>query len=160
MKGPVTYLARRIAVRKHASTVPTGLLPLSKIRKAAVLLNALDPDLEITKKEVRKFFEPFGIEVLFLAPMKWDVNCFGWLKEKFRCPEGSVRDEDLFISLEADPEYFVAEYELKCSTARFKISRFQLEGNVADISISNPENSIPRSPEAFEVIRDFLLRIR
>lgn len=160
MIGPVTYLARRIALKKHASTVPTGLLPLSEVRKAVVLLSAMDPDIEIIKKEVKKFFEPFDIEVLFLAPMKWDINYFGWLKEKFRCPEGIERNEDLFISLEPDRDLFVAEYELRCSTARFKISRFQLPGDVADISVFNPESAIPRAPEALEVIKDFLLKIR
>ncbi len=158
--GPVTYLARRIALKKHASTVPTGLLPLSEVRKAVVLLNAMDPDIEIIKKDVKKFFEPFDIEVLFLAPMKWDINYFGWLKEKFRCPEGNERNEDLFISLEPDRDVFFAEYELRCSTARFKMSRFQLPGDVADISVSNPESAIPRTPETFDVIKDFLLKIR
>lgn len=160
MIGPVTYLVRRIALKKHASTVPTGLLPLSEVRKAVVLLSAMDPDVEIIRKEAKKFFEPFDIEVLFLAPMKWDINCFGWLKEKSRCPEGKERNEDLFISLEQDRDCFVAEYELKCSTARFKVSRFQLKGDVADISVFNPDGAIPRTPEAFSVIRDFLLRIR
>lgn len=157
--GPITYLARRIAVKKHSSTVPTRIMPVSQMHRVTVMIDAMDPDLETTKKDVRKFFDPYGVQVYFLTPMKWDICYFGWLKEKFRCPEGKEREEDAFISLESDPDFFSAEYELRCSRASFKISRFQLPGDIADISIFNPENSIPRSPEAFSVIKDYLLKI-
>ena len=157
---PVRYFARRIALKKHASTVPTRIIPMSEVRNATVLIDAMDPDLEFTKKDIRKFFDPYGIKVFFLTPMKWDINVGGWFKTKFRNPEGKEREEDLFISLVADPEYFPAEYELRCSRATFKVARFQLEGNIVDLSIYNPVSAIPRSPEAFSVIKEYLLKIK
>lgn len=157
--GPVTLLARRIAVKKHASTVPTRILSLSQIKNATVLIDAMDPDLESTKKDAKKFFESHGIQVQFLTPMKWDINFFGWFKDKFRNPGGVERREDLFISMVADPDYFASEYELRCSKATFKVGRYQIKGDIVDLSIYNPSSSIPRLPEAFNVIKEYLLKI-
>lgn len=157
--GPVTRIARKIAVKKHSSTVPTRIIPMSEVKVVTILIDAMDPDLESTKKDIRKFFEPYGTQIQLLTPMKWDINFFGWFKDKFRNPGGIERNEDLFISLVSDPDYFAAEYELRCSTAKFKVSRFYLKGDVADISIYNPSSAIPRLPEAFEVIKDYLLKI-
>lgn len=159
MIDPVRYFARRIALKKHSSTVPTRIIPVSQMHNVTVMIDAMDPDLEFTKKDVKKFFEPYGVKVFFLTPMKWDINLMGWLKTKFRCPGGVERTEDVFICLIADPDFFAAVYELKCSRAEFKIARYQVEGNVADISLFNPESSIPRSPQAFAAIKDILLKI-
>lgn len=159
MIDPVRYIARKIALKKHSSTVPTHIIPVSQMRNVTVMIDAMDPDLEFTKKDVKKFFEPYGIKPFFLTPMKWDINLMGWLKTKFRCPGGVERTEDTFISLIGDPDFFAAVYELHCSKAEFKIARFQVPGNVVDISLFDPESSIPRSPQAFAAIRDILMKI-
>ena len=159
MIDPVRYFARRIAVKKHASTVPTHFIPITQMHDVTVMIDAMDPDLEFTKKDVKKFFDPLGVRVFFLTPMKWDINLMGWLKNKFRCPGGVERTEDVFISLIGDPDFFAAEYELRCSRAEFKIARFQLDGDVVDLSVFDPENSIPRSPEAFATIKEILAKI-
>lgn len=156
MIDPVRYIARRIALKKHSSTVPTHIIPVSQMRNVTVMIDAMDPDLEFTKKDVKKFFEPYGTKVYFLTPMKWDINLMGWLKDKFRCPGGVERTEDTFISLIGDPDFFAAIYELRCSKAEFKVARFQIEGNTVDLSLFDPQSSIPRSPQAFAAIKELL----
>lgn len=156
MIDPVRYIARRIALKKHSSTVPTHIIPVSQMRNVTVMIDAMDPDIESTKKDVRKFFEPYGVQVFFLTPMKWDINLMGWMKKKSRCPGGVERVEDTFISLIGDPDFFAAIYELRCSRAEFKVARFQIEGDVVDLSLFDPQSSIPRSPQAFAAIKDLL----
>ncbi len=65
-------LIRNRIIRKQAYNGPTGMLPLSSIRRATVLLDVEDADYEECKKRVGEFFGARGIEVrlLFLLNRK------------------------------------------------------------------------------------------
>lgn len=158
MIGPVTFIARKIALHKHASKEPTGILPLSKVRRATVFVDMVDAEGDKAKKDIQHFFEPLGIEVMVLTPLKWDINYFGWMKKKNN-PDFRNWGEDLFISL-ADKYNFTAEYAARCSRARFKAGHEQLAGNLFDLVVTNPEHSLPRQPEIFSAIKAYLIMIQ
>lgn len=159
MIDPVRKIARNMALKKSVSTVPTRIIPMSKLRSVTILIDGMDPDIEDVKKEARKFFDEYGVEMNVVAPMKWDVNWYGIYKETITAPGGQPRTEDMFLSLIADPDNYAASFELRRSKASFKVARFQVPGNAADIVIYDPVTTIPRTPEAFAAIRDYLSKI-
>lgn len=140
-------------VKKHASSVPTAMIPLSEIHRATVFVDNTDPDCEPTCRVVRKYFDSVGIPVNVICPQKWDVCIFGWLKKK------DTTNPDLFISL-AYYDNFAAEYAARCSTARFKIGRMQLPGDIFDLVFTNPEGQLPLQHEAFEALSELLPKIQ
>lgn len=156
MIDPITLLVRKIALHKHHSTVPTGIIPLDQIRKATVFVDNLDADADHVEKTARQYFEKRNIDVRIINAKKWDIGIFGCLK---RHKGEKDFGEDLFIST-AYAYNFTAEYAARCSTARFKVGREQLQGNLFDIVIKDPEGQIIRQPMAFKAIIDLLEKIQ
>ncbi|MBQ0127960.1 MAG: hypothetical protein MJY91_04400 [Bacteroidales bacterium] len=154
--NPLTLLVRRIALHKKASTVPTSIIPLSRIGKATVILD-MDADADFVSMDVKKFFTEHDIQVQILNLQKWDINIFGMVK-KAKMQEMYDWDADVFISL-AGPENFTAEYASRCSRARFKIGRYDLQPDVYDIVIVNREHQLPRQQKVFSTIVEYLLKI-
>ena len=66
---------------------------------------------------------------------------------------------DLFISLIKDPE-FAIEYMARTSTAKFKIGRKQMEGNLFDLVINDPEDKQISQMESFKAIQSYLTKIQ
>ena len=95
-----------------------------------------------------------------LCPQKEDLNWWGYLKPRARGGRGNARKEDLFISLAGNPDQFAAEYEARCSTARFKAGRHQLKGGVYDLVVSDTAPEPVAMKEAFEVIEKMLNNIK
>jgi len=152
MTDPISLLARIITLRKHCSTVPTGILPLSSVRRATVFVDSTDPDSDPTRYAVQHFFSSKGISVNIICPQKWDVNWHGWLKKP------DTTDPDMFISL-AYYDNFASEHAARCSTARFKVGRKQLKGNVFDMVLINPEDQLTLQHNAFEAIIELLMKV-
>lgn len=148
-------IARYIALRKNRSKVKTAILPLSRIKKAFVLLDSSEPDYGRALKSVKEFFGGHGIEVGILAPGKKDFDLLHRIKKKYR----TNRDEDLFLSL-YPINRFEAEYEAKCSGAKFKVGRYPFREPVFDLIVHNRENEYPEQWEAFESIKDLLEKIK
>ena len=157
MTDPVTSLARWLALRKRASKAPTHIIPLEDVHKVVVFLDTADPDTDLAKKQIKIFFDRLGAEVVFLAPRKWEVNLFGWMKNISKLGLRDL-DEDLFISL-ADSYNFAAEYAARCSRATFKVGHEQLKGGVFDLVVSKREHILPRQGEIFEAMTEYLLKI-
>lgn len=154
--NPLTLLVRRIALLRKASTEPTSIIPLNGIGRATVLVD-MDADADFVSMDAKKFFTEHNIPVQILNLQKWDINIFGMVK-KVKLKEMYDWDADLFISL-AGPENFTAEYASRCSRARFKIGRYDLQPEVYDIVISNREHQLPRQQVAFATIVEYLLKI-
>lgn len=160
MKNPLIILLRRLALRSGASKVPTCIMPLDSVRSATVLVYPGAEDSEETAAAVKAFFDPRGISVTVICPSKGDINWLGFLKGRVRGAKVKPRHEDLFISLSDSPEYFAAEYEARCSTALFKVGRFQLEGDIFDLVVSSP-SAVPVSQSAaFAAIQEYLSKIQ
>jgi len=156
MVDPFTVLVRKIAVSRHASKVPTRIMPMSKVSKAAVFIDGAGADSNVARKLAQTYFASLNIPVLIIAPQAWDLNKFGWMKKSSVVEEWG---EDFFLSL-AESDNFASEYAARCSKAKFKVGRAKLPGNVFDIVVSNPENSLPRPHQVFNVIKDYLDRIQ
>ena len=162
MTDPSSYIARKIAIKKHASTVPTGIVPMSQIRRATVFIDSFDADASPTRKAVKDYFDPLGIAVKIICPQKWDINLFGWLKPE-RPLDGKDPgewNEDLFISMTNDDKFFASEYAARCSKAKFKVGRRQLKGKVFDLVVTNPEDKLPLQHVVFKCIVDYLNKIQ
>ena len=161
MKNPLVTLCRRMALRRGHSTAPTGLLPLAKVHGATVYVDTTVPDEDADRVcgAVQQFFDYQGIPVQILCPAKRDVNWRGFIKKRVRGTR-ETRHEDLLISLAASPENFAAEYEARCSAARFKVGRCQLPGDVFDLVVAVPENGESSQLAAFSAIKDYLNKIR
>lgn len=161
MKNPLLTFCRWLAMRGHKSTVPTALMPLSKIHSATVYVDGLDPDEDPTGVcwEIHRFFDKLEIPVLILCPQKGDLNLLGYLRKRVRGEQGS-RQEELFISLAGLPDDFASEYEARCSTACFKVGRNNLSGGVYDLVVATPEDEPATQAAAFKVIQEYLSKIR
>lgn len=162
MKNPVLALLRWYVLRRNRSTVPTTLLPLREVRRATVFVDTTVEGEDSARicRAVRQFFDYQGIPVIVLCPNKKEINLIGCLKKKARGDGETPRQEDLFISLAASPDNFAAAFEARRSTARFKVGRFQLEGDVFDLVVSMPEASEAGQAAAFAAIKDYLNKIR
>ena len=162
MEDPLKILARKIALHKHESHVPTSILPLSEIKHVTIFLDTTDADGGQIRKAAREFFEKYDAEVQLINPEKWEINWYGRrkkVKSVIADKDVNFETEDLFINLSAEPG-FTGEYEARCSKARFKIGRLPLKGDVYDIVVTNTENQLPRSPAVFSVIKDYLMMIK
>ena len=162
MKNPILAVCRWYALRKNRRTVPTKLLPLRQVRSATVFVDTTveGEDSARISRAVRQFFDYHGVPVQVICPRKEDVNLIGILKPQVRGSKENPRQEDLFISLAGSPENFAAEYEARCSTARFKVGRFPLPGGVFDLVVETPESSEAGQAAAFAAIKDYLAKIR
>ena len=162
MKNPVLTTLRWMDLRRNVSTLSTGLLPLKKVHSAVVFVDAVEQgdDAERVSRAVRQFFEYQGIPVTILSPVKKDLNMIGRLKPRVRGRHRNPRREDLFISLAATPESFAAEFEARCSRARFKVGRFQLPEKVFDLVVAAPGGVDATQSAAFSAIKDYLSKIR
>ena len=148
-------LARYIALRKNRSTTKTAILPLSCIKKAFILIDRTEEEYELAEKIAEEFFKGKGIEAVIIAPDKKNLGLLGRIKRKIR----GERHEDLFISL-YPANRFEAEYEAKCSGARFKVGRYSFKDNIFDLIVRDRENEISKQWEVFETIKDLLEKIK
>jgi len=161
LNNPLVDFYRQMVLRRSRSTVPTTLLPLSKIHSATVFVEAAagEEDPACVCQAVRQFFDNQGIPVLILCPQRRDINWLGQMKRRARgTPE--TRQEDLFISLAGSPDNFAATYEACCSTARFKVGRFPLPDEVFDLVVSVPEADEAQQTASFDAIKDYLCKIK
>ena len=160
MKNPILALARAIAAWRGRSEVPTGLIPLKKVRRATVFVEALqaEEDPERISRAVSQYFAYMEIPVRILCPGKEDLNWMGYRKSALRAADPDP--EDLFISLARSPENFASEYEARCSRARFKVGRCQLPGDVFDLVVAESGDTRASQTAAFSSIKDYLTKIR
>lgn len=159
MTNPLKYLVRRFALRKFRSAVPQSIIPLDSVKCAAVFVDRGLPGADAAGTAARNFFESRGIAVLLLRPDERQLNFAGFMRRKFRIPDGG-RHEDLFISLSDDPENFASEFEARCSPARFKAGRIRLTGGVFDMIVSPPGDERADQAAVFGAISEYLLKIK
>ncbi len=160
MKNPLLTLYRRMVLQQVRSTVPTALMPLSRIKSAVVYVDtSTGEDTQVICRTVQQYFDYHGIPVMILCPSKRDFNLYGRLKKHVRGTRDS-RQEDLFISLAGSPDNFAAEYEARSSLARFKVGRCNLPDDVFDLVVADSEEGEASQTAAFAAIKDFLDKIR
>ncbi len=161
MKHPILNFFRRMVLQQGRSPISTKLMPLSKIRSAVVYVDssAEGEDASSVCHAVQQYFDYQGIPVKIFCPKKQDFNLYGRLKNRVRGTR-ETRHEDLFISLAASPDNFAAAYEACYSTARFKVGRCKLPGDVFDLVVADPQDTGASQAAAFAAMKDFLDKIK
>lgn len=131
---------RFLMMRRHRSKVPTGIVPLSFIRSAVIYRDPKEPSCI---REIKRYFEPKGIIVREISEFDSDIRT----------------DEDLFIAISTFPS-LSERYAATSSTAKFKVGRRQLKGNVYDLVVSD-NSEMPKSQStAFAAITEFIDKIQ
>ena len=140
LKRKLIYLLR---MRRHRSTVPTGLVPLSDMHTAVMYLDSADDLQEPQKVSIRAFFRQYGITLSFLHAEDDELRT----------------DSDLFVSLSIEGG-LAERYSAVTSKARFKIGRHQLKGDIYDFIVTDTAPEPVPAWEAFKVIEHFILNIQ
>lgn len=171
-------IVQRRCLRRNASPVETGILPLSRIHRAVALIDVEDTSFDLCKNRLIAFFREHNIhgEIFFLdfrklgegerlitsingTILRKDLNWFGRPSdEKMRLlNEG---EPDLLISTVREKNY-AYEYLVKASHAKFKVGRMQIPGSkVFDVVLSEKEDRILSEADAFAGLARLMEKMR
>ena len=173
----VKDIFRRSSLKKHASTVPTGILPLSQIKSYVAIIDVEDTTYDTCKSAILNyfrsmdirgsvFFQDFrkiGSEDRLITSIQTTITKkdLDWLgrPSKYKLGVLEEQDPDLFISLIKEPD-FAIEYMTKTSKARFKIGRKQMDGNLFDLVINDPVGKDISQLESWGAINNYLGKIK
>ena len=173
----VKDIFRKSSLKKHASTVPTGILPLSQIKSYVAIIDVEDTTYDTCKSAILNyfrsmdirgsvFFQDFrkiGSEDSLITSIQTTITKkdLDWLgrPNKYKLGVLDEQNPDLFISLIKEPD-FAIEYMTKTSKARFKIGRKQMDGNLFDLVINDPAGKDISQLESWGAIKNYLGKIR
>ena len=169
---------RKRKIRKFSRAIPTGLLPLSEITTAHIVMDVEEQEWDILKEDILAWGRSAGIKVsiyffdfrklgkneLLLTSIQTtvarkDLNWIGM--PAYDKVSGVIEDPcDLFISLVNNGD-FPIDFVSKCSCARFKIGRHAYTGHCFDIVYSGKQTVELRSKgrQVFAGIVEFLGKI-
>ncbi len=134
-------IARYLSIGSHRSSVPTGLLPLGEVRSVTVFTDGADQGLEPAKVRIRKFFGDRS--VTFISALDKDIRT----------------SSDVFIALNSKPSVD-ERYAASSSTARFKLGRHQLKGQIYDFVVTDPAEEPSTAGAAFDVMANLITHIK
>ena len=178
MFEPILEIFRKRKIRKHISDVPTGLIPLDKIRTVNVVIDVEETGFDLLKEDILAWgrqngvkvsiyffdFRKLGKDELLLTSITTTIikKELDWLGTPDFSKIGSLINEpsDLFISM-IDNGDFPIEFISKCAKARFKIGRRAFPGHVYDMVISGTQTADLRSDsrKIFASMTEFLTKI-
>lgn len=179
MIDSVKDIFRRKKLKKYASDVPTGFIPLSEISSVNVLVDVEEPGFDVLRQDILSWgrsinakvniyffdFRKLGKDELLLTSiqttiLKKELDWIGTPDMKKIAPLVEEQS-DLFISMIDSSDYPV-DFLSKCTKARFKIGRRGYEGHAYDMVVIGSETAELRSDsqKIFNAIKDFLNKIR
>ena len=165
------------SLKKNASTVETGFLPLNRIRSYVAVIDVEDTSFDACKTAIMNyfrshningcvFFQDFrkiGSEDRLITSIQTTITRkdLDWLgrPNKYKLNVLKEMNPDVFISLINDPG-FAVEYMARTSNARFKIGRKQLPGNLFDLVIKDPAGKDLSQLQSFQAMKEYLNRIQ
>lgn len=178
MFGQIKDIFRRKRIRKFASTVPTGFIPLSDTVSVNVVIDAEEPGFDELKEKVLSWgrknglklciyffdFRKISKEELLLTSIDTTIlrKELDWLGTPEISKVKSLLGEksDIFISLIDNGDHPI-DFLSKCTKARFKIGRYGYEGHAFDMVISgSEEQEHPDSKEIFAAMTGFMEKIK
>ena len=179
MIDSVKNIFRRKKLKKFASDVPTGFIPLSEVSSVNVLVDVEEPGFDVLRQDILAWgrsinakvniyffdFRKLGKDELLLTSIQTTIikKELDWLGTPEFSKIGALLYEpsDLFISM-VDNGNFPIEFVSRCCKARFKIGRCGFEGHAYDmVMIGNPTEELRSdSRQIFKAITDFLTKIR
>lgn len=171
------FRARKL--RKYASDLPTGIIPLSDIRTANVVIDVEEAGFDLLKEDILAWgkatdvkvniyffdFRKLGKDELLLTTIDKTLLRSGldWIGTPNVEKITSLLEDksDLFVSM-IDNGDFPIEFMSKCARARFKVGRRAFAGHVYDMMVLGAGNEDLRSDsrEIFKGFTDFLLKIK
>lgn len=134
--NPIKLIARRKTLRKCASKVSTGIIPLSEIKTAMVYIERNSLDWGATERKVHRYFEGKDIQVETVVLNSLDVDWIGKSRHNKTGHSFEEGHEDLLISL-LPVNSFALKYCAVSSQAKFKIGREQIRRNVFDLVVND-----------------------
>lgn len=168
---------RKRSLRKHSSTVPTGILPLDKIHSYVAIIDVEDQSFDTCKTAIMNFFRAhnikgcvffqdfrkIGSEDRLITSIQTTITRkdLDWIGRPSRYKLNVLEEQapDLFISLVRNPD-FAIEYMARTSKAKFKIGRAQMDGNLFDFIICDPEGKNVSQLDSFTAIKGYLTKIQ
>ena len=165
-------------LRKYASDLPTGLLPMSQIRTVNAVVDVEEPGFDLLKEDILSWGRSAGVKVniyffdfrklgkdeLLLTTIDKTLLRKGldWLGTPNVVKLSSLFEEqsDLLISMIDNGNYPI-EFLSKCAKARFKVGRCAFPGHAFDMVVQGSGNEDLRSDsrKIFQEITEFLLKI-
>lgn len=175
----VKDIFRRKKLKKYASDVQTGFIPMSDVSVVNVLVDVEEPGFDALRQEILAWgrsinakvniyffdFRKLGKDELLLTSIQTTIlkKELDWLDTPDLKKVAPLIDEqsDLFISMIDSMDYPV-DFLCKCTKARFKIGRRGYEGHAFDMVVTGNETAELRSDslKIFNAIKDFLNKIR
>jgi hypothetical protein len=175
----VKDIFRRKKLKKYASDVPTGFIPLSEVSTVNVLVDVEEPGFDVLRQDILSWgrsinakvniyffdFRKLGKDELLLTSIQTTIlkKELDWLDTPDLKKVAPLIGEqsDLFISMIDSSDYPV-DFLSKCSRARFKVGRRGYEGHAYDMVVIGSETAELRSDslKIFNAIKDFLDKIR
>lgn len=175
----VKDIFRRRKLKKYASDVQTGFIPMSDVSVVNVLVDVEEPGFDALRQEILAWgrsinakvniyffdFRKLGKDELLLTSIQTTIlkKELDWLDTPDLKKVAPLIDEqsDLFISMIDSMDYPVV-FLCKCTKARFKIGRRGYEGHAFDMVVTGNETAELRSDslKIFNAIKDFLNKIR
>lgn len=166
-------------LRKFASEMPTGFLPLNEIRTVNVVVDVEEPGFDLLKEDVLSWgraaglkvniyffdFRKLGKDEILLTTIDKTLLRKGldWLGTPNVAKLTSLFEEksDLLISMIDNGDYPI-EFLSKCAKARFKIGRCAFEGHAFDMVVTGAASEDLRSDSRriFQEITEFLVKIK
>lgn len=170
---------RERKVRKYASDLPTGFLPMKEISTVNVVIDVEEPGFDLLREDILSWgrttglkvniyffdFRKLGKDELLLTTIDKTLLRSGldWLSTPNVLKLTSLFEEksDLLISM-IDNGDFPIEFLSKCAKARFKVGRHAFKGHAYDMIVSGAASEDLRSDSRriFQEITEFLLKIQ
>lgn len=179
MVDSVKDIFRKRKLKKYASDVPTGFIPLSDVSVVNVVVDVLEPGFDTLRQDILAWgrsinakvniyffdFRKIGKDELLLTSIQTTIlqKDLDWIDAPDVKKVAPLIEEqsDLFISM-IDNDEFPIEFLSKCAKARFKVGRKGYDGHAYDMVVIGSETSELRSDsqKIFNAIKDFLNKIR
>ncbi len=175
----VKDIFRKKKLKKYASEVPTGFIPMSEVSVVNVVVDVEEPGFDDLREDILAWgrsvqakvniyffdFRKLGKEELLLTSIQTTIlrKELDWLDTPDLSKTALLIQEqsDIFISM-IDNGDFPIEFLSKCTKARFKIGRYGFEGHAYDMVVKGNETAELRSDsrKIFAAVKDFLNKIR
>lgn len=136
------------------------IAPLSKIKTVLILVDWNGIEKAETVKLAREFFDRKGVALFIINPRPKDFNILGHIRKRSYQPGGRrlLRHEDLLISL-ATGSTRAEKYELRNTTAFFKIGRSTFRKQPYDILITDGKDRVESQKDVLATILNHLTKI-
>lgn len=170
---------RKRRIRKYASDIQTGLIPMSEISSVNVIIDVEEPGFDDLKDDIMAWgrsidakvsiyffdFRRLGKDELLLTSitntlLKKELDWVG-MPDLTKISPLIEEKSDLLISM-VDNGSFPIDFVARCAKARFKIGRHVYQDNPFDMIISGGDTADLRSDarKIFAAMTDFLTKIR